>query len=177
MKQYNNDKIEYLNVGKIINTQGIKGELKVNSTTDFVDERFAIGNQLVVFLANGNQETVTIKSHRKHKKFHIISFQGYDDINEVEKFKNGILKIDKDNLQELEENEYYYFEIIGLEVYETNGKFLGTIKEILSPGANDVWVVDSKKYNEVLIPYIESVVLDIDLDNNKVIVDLPEGLI
>lgn len=178
MKTYqNSQEPEFLNVGKIVNTQGIKGEVRVMATTDFTKERFAVGNELTLFLPNNEQKIVKIKSHRKHKQFHILSFEDYHDINAVEPLRNGVLKVAKEDLHELDNNEFYYYEIIGLDVIDQNLGNLGKVKEILAPGANDVWVVDSKQYGEVLVPYIENVVLNIDLENKKIEVDLPEGLI
>ena len=167
----------FLNVGKIVNTQGIKGEVRVMATTDFADERFQSGNKLTLFMPNNDHFEVVIKSHRKHKQFDILRFEGYPTINEVEKLRDGVLKVAQEDLHELSDNEFYYYEIIGLQVEDINLGLLGEIKEILSPGANDVWVVNSQKYGEVLIPYIESVVLDINLETGIVKTELPEGLI
>ncbi|MBO0477529.1 ribosome maturation factor RimM [Vagococcus sp. DIV0080] len=170
---------EFLNVGKIVNTQGIKGEVRVISKTDFSEERYQKGNTLFLFQENKQPITLTIKSHRKHKNFDILSFEDHPNINDVEKYRDGILKISKDSVGELEENAFYYHEIIGLEVFDEEGKQLGTIKEILSPGANDVWVIGQNKKGEkdILIPYIESVVKQVDVANNRVDVEIPEGLI
>ena len=169
---------EYLNVGKIVNTQGLKGEVRVMAVTDFANERFRPGNTLLLFM-KGKKEpiTLTVKTHRRHKQFNLLSFEGHPSINDVEKYRDGILKVTRDDLVDLAENEFYYFQIIGCQVTDqTRGK-LGEVTEILTPGANDVWVVQSKQYGEVLIPYIDSVVLKVDIDNKEIIVDLPEGLI
>ncbi|MDR4196659.1 16S rRNA processing protein RimM, partial [Bacillus cereus] len=77
-----------------------------------------------------------VKSHRKHKNFDLLSFEGHPSINDVEKYRDGILKVSKEETIELPENEFYYHEIIGAKVVEENGNELGKIKEILSPGAN-----------------------------------------
>ncbi|KAF1300814.1 MULTISPECIES: ribosome maturation factor RimM [Enterococcus] len=168
---------EYLNVGKIVNTQGIRGEVRVISQTDFPEERYQKGAKLTLFRENQQPLILTIASHRKHKNFDLLSFEGYPTINEVEKFRDGILKVAMDQLSDLEEDAYYYYEIIGLNVVDEDGKSLGKIKEILSPGANDVWVVQRKGKKDALIPYIESVVKTIDLEKGIVTVDLPEGLL
>lgn len=171
--------IEYLNVGKIVNTQGLKGEVRVISITDFADERYKKGNELFLFQDKKPVETLTIKSHRKHKNFDILSFEGHPNINDVEKYRDGVLKITKDSVQALPENEFYYYEIVGLPVFDENGNELGKVKEILSPGANDVWVVKSNKQGEkdILLPYIESVVKTVDVVNQRIDVEIPEGLI
>lgn len=169
---------EYLNVGTIVNTQGLKGEVRVISTTDFPDLRYKKGNTLRLFMPDGKGTAdLTIKSHRKQKNFDIVSFEGYPSINDVEKFRDGVLKISKDELNELEDDEFYYHEIIGLKVIDEDGKELGEVTEILTPGANDVWVVKKKGQKDIYLPYIESVVKKVDINDGKVFVDIPEGLI
>ena len=170
---------EYLNVGKIVNTQGIRGEVRVISKTDFSEERYKKGNELFLFQENKKPISLIVKSHRKHKNFDILSFEEHPNINDVEKYRDGILKITKDQQGELEENAFYYHEIIGLEVFDEEGVSLGTIKEILTPGANDVWVIGQNKkgQKDILIPYIESVVRKVDVANKRVDVEIPEGLI
>lgn len=167
----------YYKVGKIVNTHGIKGEVRVISQTDFPEERYQVGEILYLFLDKKEPLKLTIASHRKHKNFDLLSFEGYYNINQVEPFRDGILKVSEDQLGELAENEFYYHEIIGLEVFDETGKSLGQIAEILSPGANDVWVVKQKGRADILLPYIESVVKKIDLANERVEVEIPEGLI
>ncbi|MGP9025404.1 ribosome maturation factor RimM [Candidatus Enterococcus leclercqii] len=168
---------EFLNVGKIVNTQGIRGEVRVISQTDFPEERYRKGQRLTLFRENKAPLELTVAGHRKHKNFDLLTFEGYPTINDVEPLRDGILKVSKDELSELTENEYYYHEIIGLTVIDEQARELGKIKEILSPGANDVWVVQRKGKKDALIPYIESVVKQIDLDKGEVHIEIPEGLL
>ncbi|KAF1297560.1 ribosome maturation factor RimM [Enterococcus sp. JM4C] len=168
---------EYLNVGKIVNTQGIKGEVRVISQTDFPDERYKVGATLLLFQDKKAPIKLIVKSHRKHKNFNILSFEGHPNINDVEKYRDGILKVSKDDLVDLNDGEFYYHQIIGLTVVDETGEELGKIKEILSPGANDVWVVQRPKKKDALIPYIDSVVKQIDLESGVVQVEIPEGLL
>lgn len=123
---------DYLNVGKIVNTQGIKGEVRVISKTDFPEERYQKGATLLLFQEKKAPIELVVKSHRKHKNFDILSFEGHPNINDVEKYRDGILKVAKDNLAELAEDEFYYHQIIGATVYDETGSELGKIKEILS---------------------------------------------
>src|SRR5699024_11531715 len=106
-----------------------------------------------------------------------IHFKDFNNINDVEHFKGHDLKIREDQLTELDENEFYYHEIIGCAVYLTNGEKLGVIKEILAPGANDVWVVQQEKGKDVLVPYIEDVVKEVDVAAQTVIIEPMEGLL
>ncbi|WP_442600970.1 ribosome maturation factor RimM [Paenibacillus sp. KN14-4R] len=164
-------------VGEIVNTHGIRGELKVVPHTDFADQRFASGNQLIIVDVKGTQTPVVVQSSRLHKKTYIITLKDFNNINLVEKFKGSLLKIAASEQEELEEDEYYYHEIIGCAVVTEQGETLGTIKEILSPGANDVWVVKRPMGKDLLLPVIDEVILDVNVDEKKVIVYLMEGLL
>lgn len=168
---------EFFNVGKIVNTHGIKGEVKVVRITDFED-RFKKGQTLFLFL-KGKEEplTLTINNHRVHKGFDMLQFEGFTNINEVEHFKEGILKITADKQAPLDQHEFYFHEILGCIVKTTDGKELGKIEEILAPGANDVWVIKNKGKKDILIPYIEDVVKDVDVENKIVTIELLEGLL
>ena len=168
--------MNYFNVGKIVNTQGLQGEMRVLSVTDFAEERFKKGNRLALFDKKDQfVMDVEIASHRKVKNFDIIKFKGMYHINDIEKYRDFSLKVAEEDLTDLEDGEFYYHEIIGLEVYE-NDLLLGTIKEILQPGANDVWVVKRKGKRDLLLPYIPPVVLGIDVEQGRVDVEIPEGL-
>ena len=166
-----------LKVGKIVNTHSLKGEVKVISSTDFEEQRFEKGTELLITRGNQVVKEVTVESYRTHKNNLLVKFVGIDSIEEAEKLKNLQIKIDSENIGELEENEYYFHEIIGCEVFDENGKSLGEISEILTPGANEVWVIKSQNGKEILIPYIEDVVKKIDVENKKIDIEVMEGLI
>ncbi|EIA20778.1 16S rRNA-processing protein RimM [Listeria fleischmannii subsp. coloradonensis] len=166
------------NVGKIVNTHGLMGEVRVISRTDFADERYRVGNKIFLYLKNENTPIeLTIRSHRVHKNFDLLTFEGYNGINQVEKMKEGILKVPEEALSELEENAYYFHEIIGCNVRTLDGLVLGEITEILTPGANDVWVVKPERGKEMLIPYIADVVKKIDIANKDIVIEPLEGLL
>lgn len=168
--------MNYFKVGKIVNTQGLQGELRVLSVTDFADERFKKGSQLSIFSEQDEHLLdVEVASHRKQKNFDIVKFKGLYHINDVEKYKGTVLKVAETNLSELAEDEFYYHEIIGLDVYEDE-VLIGKISEILQPGANDVWVVKRQGKKDLLLPYIPPVVLNVDVEGKRVDVSLMEGL-
>jgi 16S rRNA processing protein RimM len=167
----------WLNVGKIVNTHGIRGEVRVISRTDFPEERYKIGNTLYVEKESGELTPVTIEAHRKHKQFDLLTFEEYKNINQVVPFKGLLLKVPKDQAVSLDEGEFFYRDIIGCSVYTLEGEELGKVKEILSPGANDVWVVKRKGFGaDILIPYIPSVVKTVDIENKKITIEPLEGL-
>ncbi|CAM4038810.1 ribosome maturation factor RimM [Lederbergia lenta] len=169
---------EWFNVGKIVNTHGINGEVRVISNTDFAEERYAPKSSLHLFMP-GKKEAIplTVKSHRVHKNFDLLKFEGYENINDVVHWKNSILKVTEEQLSDLPKGEYYFHEIIGCEVVTMDNEVIGSVKEILTPGANDVWVVTRENGKDVLIPYIDEIVMDISIENKKITIKLMEGLI
>jgi 16S rRNA processing protein RimM len=172
-----NKSMNYYKVGTIVNTQGLQGEVRVISVTDFAEERYQKHAELALFDTQDQfVRVLKVKTHRKQKQFDIVKFDGLYSINDVEQFRDYTLKIAAENRSELEsEDEFYYDDIIGLTVFEGE-RLIGTISEILQPGANDVWVVKRKGKKELLLPFIDSVILSVDLVGQKVIVDVPEGL-
>ncbi len=168
----------YYTVGKIVNTHGIRGEVRVMATTDFPTERFQPGNKLYV-KPKGQTKALTVKTHRLHKNFNLLSFVELPDLTAVEQLKGQTLYVAEADQQELGADDgFYYRDIIGLKIVEqTSGADLGTVKEILSPGANDVWVVARTGKKDWYLPYIKPVVLDVNLAAKQAIIDLPEGLI
>ncbi|WP_426447151.1 ribosome maturation factor RimM [Paenibacillus sp. S-38] len=165
-------------VGKIVNTHGIRGELKIVPETDFPEERFAPGSKLLfVDPEKGTVLTQTVESARDHKTMYIVRFKGFTNINEVEKYKGWLLKVEEQYLSELPDDEFYHHEILGCNVVTDEGEELGTISEILSPGANDVWVVKRPKGKPLLLPYIDEVVLNVDIEAKQVTVHIMEGLL
>lgn len=168
--------VNYLNVGKIVNTHGIKGEVRVQSMTDKPEERYLKGTKLVVKQAANEYIPVTVKSHRVHKSFDLLTFEEYNSINDVEIFKGHLLQISEEDLPQLDGNEYYNSELIGLKVIDEENTNIGKVKEILSLPANDVWVVGRQNKNDLLLPAIASVILEVNLTENFVKVHVLEGL-
>ncbi|MGX1982725.1 16S rRNA processing protein RimM [Thermolongibacillus altinsuensis] len=169
---------KWFNVGKIVNTHGIRGEVRVISRTDFANERYKVGNTLYIFMENADAPIeVKVARHRVHKSFDLLTFEGYDNINLVEKFKGAMIKIPESQLQPLNEGEYYFHEIIGCTVITEEGEIIGQVKEILTPGANDVWVVKRKNGKDVLIPYIDDIVKAVDVPEKKITIHPMEGLL
>lgn len=168
--------IDYLKVGKIVNTHALQGEVRIISNSDFKDERFKIGSELFIDY-QGEYIPVKVKTHRENKTFDLLKFVGMYHINDVEKYKGCEILVDASNLSTLDDEEFYFYEIIGCEVKTTDGVVLGEIIDILQTGANDVWVVKRKGEKDALIPYIEDVIKAVDIPNKTVTVELLEGLI
>lgn len=163
-------------IGKIINTHGLKGEVKVKQITDFI-ERFNVGS--VVYLIDTDEKVIPLEiaNVRKQKDYLLICFTGYDSIDAVEIFKGLILKIKNEQLTPLNDHEFYFHEIIGCTVSDMVGTKIGIVDSILTPGANDVWVIKNNQNKEFLIPYIKDVVKEIDVKNKQIKIEPMEGLL
>ena len=164
----------YLNVGFLRRPHGVRGEIMLEIQTEqpeiFAPEaKFYLGEEYLPY---------TIASSRPHKKGILLSFEGIQDRDEVGEFRNTHVYAKISDLPSLAEDNFYDHEIIGLEVIEDEtGEALGKIKEIIRTGANDVYVITQKSGNEILLPAIPEVVLDIDLDEGKMSIFLLDGLI
>src|SRR5690625_1472859 len=127
-------------VGEIVNTHGVNGEVRVISRTDFPEKRYAKGTSLVVKHRDSDAEMkVTVAQYRTHKNFDLLRFENYNSIHDVEQFKGATLYIHTNDLEPLDKNEFYYYEIIGCTVITEDNQQLGKVVEIFETGANDIW--------------------------------------
>jgi len=107
--------MKWFKVGKIVNTHGVKGEVRIVSTTDFADERYEKGNKLYIFKEKQSEPVeVTVASHRRHKNFDLLTFEGYQNVNDVEQYKNCEVKIPEEQLTDLEDGEFYFHELLAV---------------------------------------------------------------
>lgn len=167
--------MDRLEVGKIINTHGLRGEMKVQTWTDTPDV-FADLDRIYVSGKFGDTE-LTVKHVKYQKNNIIVKFAEINTIEEAESFKNCILTADRNNLGELPEGVFYIADLIGLQVQTEDGTILGTISDILQTGANDVYEVARPGSKPLLIPAIPDVVRQTDLAAGTVTVRLLEGLL
>jgi 16S rRNA processing protein RimM len=171
---------EYLHVGLIVNTHGIRGELRVLSKTDFPEIRFAPGSRLLLLHERLERPLpLTVEKSRPHKSTMVVKFREWNNINEAEPYKGGRLVVTREDLAPLneEEGEFYFHQIIGCRVETTDGHSVGTVKEILQLPANDVWVVQPQgDGREILLPYIDDVVKEVDAEKRKIVIEWMEGL-
>ena len=167
--------MQFYDVAKILTTHGLQGEVKVALITDFPNNRFAAGSRLA--LKDDHNLVLTVKSGRPFKQFWLVTFEEIDDIEQAEKLKCKVLVVSQENQQELPAGSYYYRDIIGCQVIDNGNKeVIGKITDIEAPGANDIWLVKEKNGNEFWLPYIKDVVKEIDIENQKIYVELMEGL-
>ncbi len=166
---------DFFRIGVITKPHGLKGEVKVFPTTDDA-KRFKKLKKCIIRTKKGDIE-VEKKSCKFFKNLVILSFVGYDDINEVEAFRNCDIYVSREDAVPLEEGEYYISDVIGSDVYEDNDNHLGTITDVLQTGANDVFIVAMENGKELLVPVINDCVIEIDTENKKVIVKLMKGML
>ena len=163
-----------LRVGVITSAHGIKGEVKVFPTTDDA-KRF---KELKKVILDTGKEYIPMEI--EHVKFFknmvILKFKGYDNINEIEKYKSRDLLITRDQAVDLEPDEYFITDLIGLTVVSDQGAELGTLKDVLETGANDVYVVAMKDGKELMLPAIGDCILNVDLEQRRMEVHVLEGL-
>ena len=165
---------EYFEVGQIVNTFGIKGQLKVKPFTDDM-ERFE--ELKTVYICKKNEmKKVEIENVKYNKQCVLLKVKGIEDLTEAEKYKGLFLKIDRKDAKKLPKDTYFIADILGLEVYTDEGELLGKVDDIFPTGANDVYVVKDELGKQILLPSIPEVLKEIDLEKGKVIVHLIEGL-
>ena len=164
-------------MGKIVGVHGIKGTVKVYSYADSVS-RFKPGSS-VILEADGLDKTFTIAWVKPHHKTVLVAFEGITNRDRAEELVGLELFIARNSLETLEEGVYYWSDIIGLAVYTLENEYLGRVASILQTGSNDVYVVKNEKGQEpaeILVPALDWVVREIDVDQKMMRVDLPEGL-
>lgn len=162
-------------VGKIVNTQGIKGEVRVLSNSDFKDIRFAVGSKLEAQMRR-EVETIEIERHYTHKNFDILKLKGYDNINDVLKFKNALLLGEPLSDEALGEGEFFVEQIIGLDVVDQDGNKVGVVKAINTQSYQKLLTIETAG-KDAMIPYVSEFVSAIDLETNTMHVKLIPGLI
>ena len=164
-----------LQVGVISSTHGVRGEVKVFPTTDDVT-RF---RQLKkVYLDTGREMLpLEIQNVKFFKQCAILKFKGIDNINDIEKYRGKSLMIDREDAVDLDEDEYFIADMIGMKVCTEDGSEFGTLKDVMETGANDVYIIDSLEHGEVLIPAIRECILDVDMDEERMTIHLMEGLV
>lgn len=167
--------IDYLRVGVITNSHGIKGEVKVFPTTDDIN-RYDLLKE--VYIDKKNKFTkFEIESVKYFKQMVILKFKDINNINDVLIYKGMDLYIDRKDAIPLEPGEYFIADILGCKVITDDNNELGFVKEVLTSSANDVYVVETTDNKEILIPVIDECILDVDIDKKEIKVHLLKGLI
>lgn len=163
--------MEKIRIAKIVNTHGIRGDLKLKSYSDFVEERFKKGHHVYIRYNNEDIEMV-VNKHRTHKGMELVCFEDHLDINLVEKYKNCYIYDYKDT-DLLDEDEYYVSDLIGCDVYD-KGEFIGKVEDVQLYPHHDILIVKNND-KEYKIPYVNAFIVDEDIYNQRIDVELIEG--
>lgn len=169
-------------VAEIIGTQGNRGEIKAITHTEF-PERFEEMRNVRLFQPQAEQPAATyqLEGSRFHKDALILKLKGVENISAAESLRGMLIKVSEEELMPLPPGRFYIHQLIGLDCLTTTGQKLGKIVDVLQTGANDIYVVQPElgvtKLKEILIPVIPQVVLDIDPQKNRVLVELLDGLL
>lgn len=167
---------EFLEIGQIVNTFGIKGMVKVKPFTDDIQKRFSDLKKVYVVTKN-NKKIYEIEEVKFHKDMVLLKFIGVDKIEEAELLRNSYLKVDRKDEPELDEDTYYVVDLLGLDVYSDDGNKLGVLDDIFNNGSCDIYVVKDELGKQLLLPAISEVIKEISIEEHKIVVHIIKGLI
>ena len=167
--------MNYIQIGKIVNTHGLKGEVKVVASTDFKRERYSPKKPVYIYF-NDNYIKCYVKSYREHKGADLLTFVGLDHINKVELYKGSDLYSEDTIINDLKKDEFHIKDILHLEVYQNN-LLVGLVDDIREYPQCDYLVVKKIDGLNSLIPFRDEFVLNVDLDNHRIDIALIEGLL
>lgn len=169
---------KYLLLGEIMRPHGIRGELRVRLLTDYPER---IAKLETIYLADSPEATTPkpykLQGMRMNGDFGLLKLHVVADRTEAERYRGLYVLVDMEHAVPLEEGEFYLYQLLGLRVETSAGDILGTLAEVLETGANDVYVVESPRYGEVLIPVTDETIVKTDIQAGVLIVNLPEGLL
>ena len=165
---------EYFEIGQIVNTFGIKVMVKVKPFTENI-EQFEELQKIYIKNKDGKKE-YNIQEVKYHKQMILIKFEGIENPEDADLLRGSYLLINRKDAKPLEEGTYYIVDLLGLEVYTDEGVLLGKVDDIFNTGSNDIYVVKDELGKQVLLPGIDDVIKQVDLENKKIIVHIIPGL-
>lgn len=164
---------DFIQVGIIVNTQGIKGELKIKPFT-FDYDRFGMD---VEYFVEGYENSFRIERYRINKNMVVMKFREYDDINDVEKFKGHKLYIKEKDILPLKEDNYYIYQLKGFQVFDISDKGSGILKNVVLGNGNDLFEIETHEGKIYYLPVVKSFVKKVDLLSKKITIETIEGMI
>ncbi len=165
---------DFLKVGVVTTTHGVRGEVKVFPTTDD-PERFE--DLSYVLLDQGNtKKELSIAQVKYFKNLVILKFEGLDNVDDVVSFRGKDLYIRREDGAPLDKDEYYIADLLGMSVFLEDGRAYGTLKDVMETGANDVYVINKPDGKEVLVPAIHDCILSVDVEKGSMVIRLLPGL-
>lgn len=164
--------VEYVAVGRVVRPHGVRGTLLVEAISEMIH---SLEPGVEVYLEGAEGPTL-VEYLRAHRGRYLLALEACTDRDQAEQFRGAEVRLRGDRTQDLAEGEYFHWQILGLEVLTEDGETLGQVTRILETGANDVYVVEKPGEKELLLPAIDSVILDVDLNEERLKVRLIPGL-
>lgn len=168
-------KQQYFEIGQIVNHFGIKGMVKVNPFTDDISQFEEMETILVD--KKGSLKEMQIEEVKYSKNQVLLKLKGIETVEEAEKYRNCYLKLPREKARKLPKNTYFIADLIGLEVYTEEGNLLGKVEDIYNTGASDIYVIKDTFGKQILLPAIKDVIKKVDLEQEKIVVHLIDGLV
>ena len=169
--------VQYFEIGKIENTHGVRGEVKVIPLTDDPKRYSKLKSAYISSEISENMQKYTFEGVKYQKNFVLLKIKDINDANEAEKLKDKFIIVNREDAVKLPKDSFFVCDLINCEVYDEKSNKLGVLVDILQTGSNDVYIVRDENKNEILIPALKSVVKEISVEDKKIIVELPQGLI
>lgn len=173
-----NSQPHYLILGEVLRPHGVRGELRIRILTDYPER---VSKIKTVYLGRDPMEfdadAYSVQASRIHQDYLLLKLKEIPDRNEAELLRGLYVMVDFDNAVPLDEDEFYLYEVIGLKAYTNEGEWLGTVNNVIETGANDVYVVSGSSHGELLLPVHEETLVDIDFEEGKITLKLPDGLL
>ena len=168
---------EYLTIGEIIRPHGVRGELRMRIITDYPEHLHEIEN---IYLSNSSKTKNIVPKKlvkvRFHKDYALLTLKDCKDRSDADKLRNQLVMIAREDAVPLEDGEYYLFQLVGLTIVSDQQE-IGVVKEVLETGANDVYIIESDQYGEVLLPAHSETIQNIDFASKTIHMTIPEGLL
>jgi 16S rRNA processing protein RimM len=167
---------ELIGIARITKTRGLRGEVRAEMLTDF-PERFAEVRGVYLQLPGGELLTLQLEDYWFHQSRLILKFVGYDTIEQAQQLVGGIVKIGEEDLVELEDDEFFHFQLIGCQVMTMNGALVGHVTKVVETGGAPLLAVKDGQGHERLIPFAKRICPDVDVNAKRIRIDPPEGLL
>ncbi len=166
--------MSWIGIGRVAAPHGVRGELRVKIETDF-PERFEAGNELTLLSGpQGSPRTYRVLGSREHKGMMLLQLQGVETRDDADKLRGVEIVVPRHEVKPLPEGSYYIFDLIGLDVFDTQGSPLGKLAEVLHPGGNDVYVIRGER--EILVAAVKQFIKEVDVSARRMVIDPPEEL-
>lgn len=172
----NRTQAEDVVIARIVKARGIRGEVACDMETDF-PERFQTLDRVTVLMPDERRLALALENHWFHKDRVILKFEGYDTMTAAEELVGGRLVISEADSLELEEDEFYEYQVVGADVIAITGEKIGIVTRLMRTGGTDLLVIEGEGKREILVPFANDICTEVDVDARRITINPPEGLL